>query len=240
MQLGRLERRVTLNGDNFSHEQRRLGQIVDVKLVGRDVDRVLGVPPEYRARRRRLAGLLSRDEVRLHIADEGRLACVAAHRHRGALHPAVRHAQVHRILGNDPVLLGVDHGPRHPRLHAVRGIDLDAVVELELALGIVEQTVLGLELGGDVVGLQQVAVDVDQLDRRLLVELDDGFLGPHLVTAAILGQPEVRRILHRQIICRDLHLPDLETTRSHLPAHAQRQGIQSCNANSRHRQSNTQ
>ena len=174
VQLGRLERRVALHGDDLAHEQRRLVRVVDVELVGGDIDRLARIAPE--------AGVAGAarpacvDEMRCAFTSPMKVASRVSVRMvmLDALHPAGRHRQVDRLLGDDAVLLVVDHGARHPRLHAVGGIDLDAVVQLELALGVVEQAVLGFELSGDIVGLQEVAVDVDQLDRRFLVELDSG------------------------------------------------------------------
>src|SRR6185436_11892196 len=84
------------------------------------------------------------------------------------------------------------------------------------------------------------AVDVDQLDRCILFELEDGLFGPHLVTAAVFCQTEIRWVLHRQVVRRELDLPDLETARSKLPTHAQRQSVVRGATYGRDRQDNAQ
>ena len=56
VQLGRLKRRVALHGDHAAHEQRRLGGIVDVELLGGHVDRLARVAAEGRRHGRRPSG----------------------------------------------------------------------------------------------------------------------------------------------------------------------------------------
>src|SRR6185436_6666040 len=104
------------------------------------------------------------------------------------------------------------------RGHAVAGVDFDAVIKLKLAVGIVQQSMLGLEFGGDVIAAEEVAIDIDELDGRLLsAELHDRPFGAHLIAAAVLGHPEIARVLHGQIVGRELDLTEVQSSRANLP-----------------------